>query len=501
MADLSGKENRPWPTRSWLPVAGLAGLLALLIFQSWAYYFRLPISLGPRVILQPWLQSRGFIPYEDIQDLHTPLMPLLLQAARVLVPDGLILAKLAQVGLLFLTTLLAGVIGWRKIGWLGGLWAAWFVVVWSPTYEFGKLWHESFLAPLYLLLWLLYDDRTAPGPVGTALLAGLVGGAAVLVKQHAAVVLLAFVLWSALTGWAHHRPRFQILRGTGLFVLAASLPAIAYALYQYLQAGTLRAFLYWTIGYTLTGDYGSLAARSPTWSQIGVIASSCLVLPLAVLSLVDAVRSGDKVWLQMGWGLLLIGASSVTLYPRFDMFHLQAALPVLGLVSSLTGAYVLRHRIISRPFVAGILLTLSAYWFITAGVGYRPALITGKPPTIEEYTDLVPIAQGIRRTIGPSDCVYIFPDSEASANLYYLLKCPPPTFLVFHYPWYMLDGVREGVMRMMEDAPPEWIASFPDRWDVADSAPEIVQYIRAHYSQEVPFAWQGERVWLLRRQP
>jgi len=33
------------------------------------------------------------------------------------------------------------------------LWAAGFFVVWSPAMNFGKLWHESFLAPLYVLLW------------------------------------------------------------------------------------------------------------------------------------------------------------------------------------------------------------------------------------------------------------------------------------------------------------------------------------------------------------
>jgi len=39
--------------RMGLKLAVLAGLSALVIFQAWAYFARMQLWLGPRVVLQP----------------------------------------------------------------------------------------------------------------------------------------------------------------------------------------------------------------------------------------------------------------------------------------------------------------------------------------------------------------------------------------------------------------------------------------------------------------
>ncbi len=51
--------------RSWLPLLAWSGLAALILFQAWAYYFRLTLSLGPRVIAQPWFLQNHMILYEN----------------------------------------------------------------------------------------------------------------------------------------------------------------------------------------------------------------------------------------------------------------------------------------------------------------------------------------------------------------------------------------------------------------------------------------------------
>lgn len=84
-----GSRNPETRARNWLPLLVLAGLSGLLIFQAYAYYYRLPLSLGPRVILQPWLLQHGFIMYENIVDMHSPLMPMILAALVPLIPNGL----------------------------------------------------------------------------------------------------------------------------------------------------------------------------------------------------------------------------------------------------------------------------------------------------------------------------------------------------------------------------------------------------------------------------
>lgn len=484
----------------WLPWVALSGLLGLLIFQIWAYYHKLPLSLGPRVILQPWLLKRGFVMYEDIVDLHSPLMPLIIATLTPLIPDGLSLARLILVALLSLSTLLTFVVGWRTIGWLGGFGAACFFVVWSPTFGFAKLWHESFLVPLFLLLFLFYDPSAARRSTQSCLFLGFLGGVAILVKQQAAVVLAAFVLWHAFTTWYLHRSGSNLLRELGLMGLAAMVSGSVYVVCQYAQAGSLGSLLYWTITYPVTSDYGSLAAQPPTITQIGVVASSCLLLPAALCCAVDSKRKGDKAWLHLGLGLTLLAASSVAAYPRFDFFHLQVTLPWLALISALTFAYVLRSDISGRFFAIGIAVALSAYWLITAGPAYRPVAAPAQQ-YIWEYSDLVPVAQRIRQYIGPTDCIYIFPDDEVTANLYYLLRCSPPRFWIFHYPWYMFDWVRNRIISTLDTDPPEWIVFSPGRWDAENRAPEIMKYLEDHYQRETSFPWAQGEVWLFERIP
>ena len=116
--------------RNWLSLLAWSGLAALILFQAWAYYFRLPVSLGPRMIVQPWFLQNDLILYEQMADQHMMLVPLLFVPLRLLIPDGLQLAKLVQVALISVSTLLTFVAGRRTAGWLGGLLAAFFFVAW-----------------------------------------------------------------------------------------------------------------------------------------------------------------------------------------------------------------------------------------------------------------------------------------------------------------------------------------------------------------------------------
>ena len=484
-----------------VPPLALGGLLGLVLFQAWAYAARLPLSLGPRVILQPWLLRRGFVLYENIADLHSPLLSLILAALAPWVSDGLVLAKGVLVALLSLTTLLTFVVGWRKIGWLAGLWAASFFVLWSPTFGFGKLWYESLLAPLYLLLLLLVEAPAAPRSRGRSFLLGLLCGVAILVKQHAAVVTLALLVWSAFAGWSYHRSLPKMLCQAGLMSLGACLPVAAYVVYHHAQAGTLEGLFFWTITYNLTGDYESLAALPPTTALIARFAASCLLLPAAVCSLVDAIRQGDRTWPWQGWALVLLAVASVTIYPRFAAFHLQAALPALAVVSSLGLTWLWRVRRRGWLLAKGIAVVISVFWLIFAVPDYKPVADVGPQQTIWEYSDLVPLAQEIRQHVGPDGCAYLFPDDEATADLYYLMGCSPPDFWVFHYPWYMLDWVQARILLSLQAHPPEWVVYLPGRWAIEQHAPEIVGYLQAHYRREASFQWAEGEVWLLKRLP
>jgi len=486
--------------RDWLPLMAWSGLAILILFQAWAYYYRLPLSLGPRMILQPWLLQNGLVSYENIGDQHMMLLPLLFVPLRFLVPDGLQLAKLVLVSLISVSTLLTFVAGRRTVGWLGGLLAALFFVAWSPVFTFGKLWHETFLTPLYLLLLICYNPSAPRRSVKMLLGLGIVGGSALVIKQQGAAVLAAFLFWNAFTGWQAHRSKQEILREIGLMILGAALPFLAFVAYQYARAGTLQSFWYWTVIYNLTSDYRTLAARAPTAAQIQLIASSFLLVPAAVVTLIDQKRQSNTLWLSLGWGLVLLVASSLTAYPRFEMFHFQAALPVLAWLSVVPLAMALRPRNPGRSFAVGMTVSLVAFWLAIAALAYQPVAKAGQARKIWEYSDLVPLAAEIREQIRPQDCIYIFPDDEATANLYYLTGCVP-RFWVFSYPWYMVDPAKQRILTALEEDPPQWVVTFPGKWEIEKYAPEVTGYLEDHYRREAELHWAQGEAWLLKRLP
>jgi hypothetical protein len=482
-ADIARGSPTAGPPRTWPLRVGLILLLGIVGVQSWAYYRVFPLLLGPRVILQPWLLQRGFVMYENISDIHSPMMSLVLAMLRQVMPDGLRLARLVLVALLALSTILTFAVGWRKAGWLYGLWAAGFVAAWSPSFRFDILWHETFLAVLYLLLFLLYDTSNSHRSAKSSLLAGFLGGVAVLFKQHAILVFGVFVIWSAGTNWYFHRSIPLLLREVGFLGAAALVPVVACLVYEDLQAGSLAGLVKWTVDYPLTSDYKSLAALSPTTSQLKIVASSCLLVPAAIACGVASIRNGDKAWLDIGLGLVLALASSATAYPRFELFHLQAALPLLASLSAVTFAYLLGLGRLPRFFPMTILIALSGFWLLTAGAAYKPILSPPAQQTVHQYSELVPLAREIRKRIGPTDCLYIFPDTEEVSNLYYLLQCDPPKFWIFSYPWYMDQPTKNRIIATLQASPPQWVAYFPNRWSAEKTAPEIVAYIQDHYER------------------
>ena len=501
------EQRGPLGTERWLAPAVAAGALCLTTAQAAAYFARLDLSLGPRVIFQPWLVERGFVMYEQLADLHSPLMPLLLAALRPLVPDGLLLAKCALIALLSLTTLLACVATWRaaggRAGALAGLGAAAFCVAWSRSFGFGKLWHESFLAPLVALLLLLpppllagaREYRRWRGAWLPVVLVGLLCGVALLVKQYAVVLAGLAALAAALP----LHPWRAALARVALLAAAAALPVLAFALYQYLRAGTLAGTFYWIVLYAFTSGYRGETAQAPTPAQFAILAQAGVLLPAAVAALLAARRQGAPLWRRLAWALALLGAASVPAYPRFELFHLQAALPALAFISALTLVVAWRACRAARGFVIGVVVGVA---LLAGAVALRPvqlALDPEHPQHINEYSDLVPLAETLRAHLSTGERIYLFPDDEATSNLYYLLGKEPPCFWIFHYPWYMLGPIQARIVATLEAAPPEWVVYFPNRWGEPASTPQVTSYIQAHYELAETLRWADGEVRLLRR--
>jgi len=477
----------------------LIGLVCLVVFQAFAYYYRLDPVLGARIIFEPWLMQKGFILYENIADIHSPLLPSILSIVRPLCPDGVVLAKLILVGILSFTTVLVFFSGMRATNPMGGLIAALFFVALSPMFRFTKLWQETLLAPVYLAWMLLYKPDSENRSARVLLYCGLSGGIALLIKQYAIVPFIGLIAWHLCTDFRRHHAIKKAIRDMVIMTAAAALILAMYVLYHYLHAGTLKGIAYWTFLYVLTSKYASLAAEPPMLYELKFVLWCFIFIPFALYAMIIAKRREKPEWLIYGLGFVLFATSSVCEYPRFDMYHLQAASPLIAVLSSMAVMHMLTAVKGKRFIFTGAVLVIASYLIISAGHNYSRVIMSGTPQTIKEYSDLIPLAKDLRHIIGNSDCIFIFPDDETTSNLYYIMQCTPPRFWVFHYPWFLTDTVRQQIQKMLKEAPPKWIVYFPDYWGAESYAPEVAHYIKEHYQQKAVFPWRRGNVLLLKK--
>ena len=477
----------------------------MLLFQAYAYYRALPLSLGPFVILDPWLIQAGLLPYEHLPDEHTPLMPFAISALRPFVPDGLHLATLVLVSLVTLSACLVFLVGKRDAGALGALGAAAFFVCWSYRFGFGKLWHETCLTPLYLALFLLHRPSTAKRSPKRLALVGLVLGTALAVKQQAGAVVVGYLLWHIVTRRSARQPWREVARDVALICAIACVPLAAYTGYHYWRTENLDSLLFWTIRFNLTSRFAVLGALLPTRAQLGALAPAYLGLPAALLYRSWVLRKGDPASETNGCAWVLLITSSLGAYPRFGAFHLQPSLPFLAWLSVTPLAGVLATdtragapRVRLAVVAKGTGLALAACSLVAAFASYGPVWHPETVRKIWEYSDLPPLATEVRRSIPATDCPYIFPDDEATSNLYYLLRCFPSSFVTYGYPWYMIEPVRSKLLDSLERRPPKWILYTPGRWAIDWNAPEVVRYILDHYRFERELRWAQGSIQLLR---
>jgi hypothetical protein len=500
-------KGKPWRLGT---IVASALVLILAIAQGASYYSKLVLSLGPRVILQTWLVRQGYWLYEQIADEHMPLMTIILRAARGFAPDELLSAKLVLAVTIGVTTLLVFWAGSRTRSVGTGLLAALFFALWSPAFGYGKLWHETFLAPLYISLLIVWrPPRRHIARMRSFLLAGLILGLAILIKQHALFVLGGFLAWELFVGLRAGRPGRVMLREQGAVLLAAGLPVAAYAGYHLARAGSLADFWFWTVSFSRNNNYTRLAFALPRADQLRLLAPAyLLLLPFLAQTLVLREKH-DPFGALRGWACVLLFTSSLTAFPRFGTFHLQASLPILAWISAtaLTSLPELWHsarlkrshaQVMSLAWTASFVLL----WGIQSGLAYYWSWQNDAPQEIMEYSPLMPVAQELRAYVGETDSLYLLPDDEGIANLYYLLRRQPPEpWIPTSYPWFMSEELSGTALASLQRTPPRWVVYFPGRWGIEQHGGALVQYVGEHYRPVAHLSWTEGEIQLLQYQP
>lgn len=470
--------------------------------QALFYLHILPLSLGPRVVLQPWLMQRGYLLYKNIADEHPPLLSFLLLAMQPIASDSLQVAKFTLILLISVTTLLTFWAGKQDDSWLSGILSLFFFTMWSPIFGYGKLWHETLLSPIYLLILMLWQSPTYLKINCRLFFIGVLLGIALLVKQHATAVIFGILLWFFFKNRRDHYPVWRSLMRIIPISLGVLLPIGAFTVYYWLKARALRELLFWLVTFNFINHYTQLASLQPSFEQIRLLAPAYIMVLPAVASMWDQRTPQNIPSIKREMGLVLLITSSLTVYPRFGFFHLQASLPILAWLSGTTMVRFVRSSGKSHTyFLKGVFWSVLLLWMLYTGPIFYKALRSSPPQKIYEYSDLVPLANEIRQHVGPTECIYVLPDDEATANLYYLTQCLPPSLWVpTSYPWFMIEKVKPQVVSTLEDASPDWIVYFPGRWGIEQHGQELLNYVRNHYQLKAKLNWAEGEVWLLKKE-
>ena len=474
-------------------------------FTSGLYYFIFPLSLGPHVILEPWLINHGFLIYNQLTDNHSPLMPLLLSVGQLVIPDGLRLAKLVLVGLIFIITLLTFFCARQLAGNTAGVLAALFFVCWSQTFGFDKLWHETFLTPFYLLILLIWTSPAINGRhVLKNFICGLILGIAFLFKQQALFPLAALLAYETLIGLLTHKKAKAIISEILIVISGALIPVIVFIAIYLLVGGSFSKMVYWTI---LFNDLTmrDMLFQLPKLSFLQIISPAFILFILFVYKFLWKLRNIVEKWSSDGMLILIFLSGLITAYPRFEPFHLQPMLPALAIISGLvlTRFFTGDSTSISdNKLNLGIISAFVIFWLAFGITGMVNSYKPGETRSIHEYSDLPPIAFQIRQQIGMDACIYLLPEDEANSNLYYLLNCQPPLFWAFtSYPWLSRGNLPDQEISALEKADPEWVLYFPGRWAVESHNPRLVSYVATNYQKVTQINSNQGEIWVMKHNP
>jgi len=65
----------------------------------------------------------------------------------------------------------------------------------------------------------------------------------------------------------------------------------------------------------------------------------------------------------------------------------------------------------------------------------------------------------------------------------------------------MIDPIKQRILSALEEDPPQWVVTFPGRWEIEKYAPEVIGYLEEHYYREAELHFAEGEAWLLKRLP
>lgn len=315
--------------------------------------------------------------------------------------------------------------------------------------------------------WLVLLAPARERPPILVLVAGLLFGLALLVKQSAAVFAVGGALYLASSSGGPPAGWRRRLRATVPFVAGALAP-FALVCLMLLRAGTFETFWFWSFVYAPTYSAGLATGWSNLLRTLGAVApSSSVGLALAAVGL--GAVSRDSVRSRRDLVLLLLATSclgtmvGLHFRPHYFLLMLPALAVLFGIGLGTLGRLPGVSR--SRALRVGVPATLAVVALGQPLLASRDVLFELGPVQVSRaiygrnpFPESVEIARYIRERTSPGDRVAVI---GSEPQIYFYAGRRSATGYIYTYPLMELQPYASAMQRQMireiETADPRYL--------------------------------------------
>ena len=389
-----------------------AGVLYLTAFVAVHFILLLKVKFTawPEMLAWPYLTVNGWLPYRDIAIAHTPLLLVDLSVFNAVFGVGLMQLKIYTWILIILTDVLIFYVAkklWnRKVAFFA-------LLIYIPLhilYEGNGLWFDLALAPLALIVF--YNLKKSQ-----YFWAGLCFASALLTKQTAAWFIIPVMIYFLNVNYFKniHTLKIKILAFAAGFIIPIVIFLLTLVVFS-LQDDFYQWALKFGILY-LPKAQGQILFPGLKQLVIFFIPFSILI-PFLIWKKFQA--NDLVVWICSG----LLG-----IYPRFEYFHFQPALPFLAIGIALLTSRLSKRQVNIFSVMLGLYLLITGvlfFRFVIRNWGKETRFFTDLEKNIATYT----ISE-----LGEKKEIYVLNYWD---SLYAMTNTIPATRpLIPYIPWYL----------------------------------------------------------------
>ena len=402
-------------------------LFVVLILFHLFLLIKLRFTAWPEMFAWPYLMLKGWLPYRDIAIAHTPVLLFDLAVFNKIFGIGLVQPKIYTWILILTTDVLVFYVAKKLWDTKIAVVSLLFFMPLQVFYEGNGLWFDLALAPLVLLLY--YNLKRS-----NIFWVGVFLALAIFTKQTAfwLIVPSAFYLYKDF--------RSEKLKNTTTFI--EGFLAIFALLFIILAIiGIIPEFIAWTVNFGIFHlPYAEGQISLPTLRQF--IISIFPFIILAPLVFWNKRKSADLII----WSLF----ACLGIYPRFELFHFQPALPFLAIGAAFSTILLFKKRIkLLRLIFAGY-VTIVLIFVIRS-------LIRNWGEEARFYGQHeINVASYVRESVDPGGSIYVLNYWD---SIYAITDTIPATKpLVPYLPWYLeYSDLKEGIVNDLRLSMPKMI--------------------------------------------